>query len=233
MNWRYLLGIAGCLTATFASAAATYRDSGRCSSGCNYYAGDSEHIWAVENYHLGPAKKKLADGRITYAMQDIEFMLRHFPNNPNALMLLNDAAKHMGQPNLPARYFKAAIDAYPDEPVTYLVHAMYLQKRGHTADAISQYDRALSLNPNLPDAHYNLGLALVASKRYAEANEHAVAAYRLGHPMPGLRNQLKRVGAWNPESAPATGPVKTEAPPPAKDATPTPAATAAPAAPQP
>lgn len=226
MNLKALIVIASTLATALASAAPTYSESGRCTGGCNYYEGDSEHIWAVENYHLGPAKKKLADGRTGYAMKDIEFMLRHFPNNPNALMLLPDAARRLGQPDMPARYFKQAIDAYPDEAMTYLVHGMYLQKRGQTAQAIAQYQQALSLNPNLPDGHYNLGLALVKSKRYAEANAHAVSAYRLGHPMPGLRNQLKRAGAWNPDAMAATGPAKTDAPEPATDSAPSPPAKA-------
>lgn len=209
MNWKATLVISSVLAAATATAAPVYNASGRCTSGCNYYEGDSGHIWAVEKYHLGPAKQKLSDGRTTYAMQDIEFMLRHFPNNPNALMLLETAARRLGQPDMPARYFKQAIAAYPDEPMTYLAYGMYLHKRGQTADAIAQYQRALSLNPNLPDGHYNLGLALVKAKRYAEANAHAVSAYRLGHPMPGLRNQLQRAGAWNPDATPATGPAET------------------------
>lgn len=156
-------------------------------------------------------------------MEDIEFILRHFPNDPNALLLLDTAAKALQQPNMPDKYFRQAIAAYPDEPMTYVVHGMFLQKRGKTADAIGQYERAVSLNPNLPDAHYNLGLALVQAKRYAEANTHAVAAYRLGHPMPGLRNQLQRVGAWNPDAAEPASPAKTDANAPAKDAAAAPA----------
>lgn len=223
MNLKILIVIVGTLAGTGTVAAPTFNSSGRCTAGCNYFEGDSKHIWAVENYHLGPAKAKLADGRVGYAMKDIEFMLRHFPNNPNALMLLDDAAKRLEQPNMPARYFKEAIAAYPEEPMTYVVHGMFLQKRGKTADAIGQYERAVSLNPNLPDAHYNLGLALVQAKRYAEANTHAVAAYRLGHPMPGLRNQLQRVGAWNPDAAAPASPAKADASAPAKDAAAAPA----------
>ena len=140
-----------------------------------------------------------------------------------ARALCDAASKRLGQPNLPDQYFKQAIAAYPQEPMTYVVHGMFLQKRGRTADAIGQYERAVSLNPNLPDAHYNLGLALVQAKRYAEANTHAVAAYRLGHPMPGLRNQLQRVGAWNPDAAEPASPAKTDANAPAKDAAAAPA----------
>lgn len=220
MNWKATVVIACALAATLASAAPTYNERGRCTAGCNYYEGDSGHIWAVEKYHLGPAKQKLSDGRTTYAMQDIEFMLRHFPNNPNALMLLEPAAQRLGQPDMPVRYFKQAIDAYPDEAMTYLVYGMYLQKRGQTGDAIAQYQRALALNPKLPDGHYNLGLALVKSKRYAEANAHAVSAYQLGHPMPGLRNQLQRAGAWNPDATPATGSAEKAAPETAKNTAP-------------
>jgi tetratricopeptide (TPR) repeat protein len=181
-----------CLTAAPALAA-TFDENGRCKDGCNYFAGDGEHIGAVEQYHLGPAKAHLAGGRANYAMEDIKFILRHFPNHPDALMLLDSAAKGLGQPTMPDKYFKAAIDAYP------------------------RYQHALSLSPYLPDAHYNLGLALVKAKRLDEANAHAVAAYRLGHPMPGLRNQLVRAGAWHPDAVPAGLPAgKTDAEKPAE-----------------
>lgn len=210
-----IMALLACLTAA-PTLAATFHADGRCKDGCNYFAGDSEHIWFVEKYHLGKAKAKLADGRAANAMNDLKFILRHFPNHPDALMLLDTAAKGLGQPTMPDAYFKAAVDAYPDEPMTYLVHGMFLHKRGRSAEAIAEYEHALSLNPNLPDAHYNLGLALVQSKRLAEANAHAVAAYRLGHPMPGLRNQLRRAGAWNPDAEPAGGAPKPDGNAPAK-----------------
>ncbi|MFZ5491213.1 MAG: tetratricopeptide repeat protein [Pseudomonadota bacterium] len=205
-----------CLTAAPALAA-TFDENGRCKDGCNYFAGDGEHIGAVEQYHLGPAKAHLAGGRANYAMEDIKFILRHFPNHPDALMLLDSAAKGLGQPTMPDKYFKAAIDAYPNEPMTYVVLGMLQQKRGNIGDAIARYQHALSLSPYLPDAHYNLGLALVKAKRLDEANAHAVAAYRLGHPMPGLRNQLVRAGAWHPDAVPAGLPAgKTDAEKPAE-----------------
>ena len=232
MTSRLLILAVLVLIGTRPAWSATFHPDGRCKDGCNYFEGDSAHIGVVEKYHLGPARAKLADGRAAYAMNDIKFILRHFPNNPNALLLLDDASKRLGQPNLPDQYFKQAIAAYPEEPMTYVVHGMFLQKRGRTADAIGQYEHALSLNPNLPDAHYNLGLALVQAKRYAEANTHAVAAYRLGHPMPGLRNQLMRVGAWKPDTAESTSPKNTDAKTPAKDATAAPG-TKAEAAPKP
>lgn len=219
MTTRHLvLAFLACV-ATTPAPGATFHPDGRCKDGCNYFDGDGAHIGVVEKYHLGPARAKLADGRARNAMNDIRFILRHFPNNPNALMLLDEASRRLGQPNLPDQYFKQAIAAYPDEPMTYVVHGMFLQKRGRTADAIGQYEHALSLNPSLPDAHYNLGLALVQAKRYAEANTHAMAAYRLGHPTPGLRNQLMRVGAWKPDTAESTSPKNSDAKTPAKDVT--------------
>ena len=225
-----VLALVACLAATPAMAA-TFHPDGRCKDGCNYFDGDGAHIGAVEKYHLGPARAKLADGRAGHAMNDLKFILRHFPNNPNALMLLDEAAKRLGNPRLPDQYFRAAIDAYPNEPMTYVVHGMFLQKRGHTTDAIGQYRHAISLNPNLPDAHYNLGLALAQSKQLTEANAHAVAAYRLGHPMPGLRNQLMRAGAWNPDAAPAgLPPQKTDADKPGDASATPPSASTEPAA---
>jgi tetratricopeptide (TPR) repeat protein len=231
MNVRTLIALVMSLAMPPILAASFYSD-GRCRDGCDYYAGDTAHISVVEKYHLGKARAKVLDKQYKYAMNDLNFILRHFPNHPQALMLLDDVGRGMGQPDLPLRYFEAAIEAYPDRAATYILYGVFLQKRGKIGDAIAQYEHGLSLNPNQPDGHYNLGLALVKTKRYAEANEHAVAAYRLGHPMPGLRNQLRRVGAWNPGAVPAPAPAKTDAAEPAEvDETVPSASTAVPPAP--
>jgi tetratricopeptide (TPR) repeat protein len=46
------------------------------------------------------------------------------------------------------------------------------------------------------NVHYNLGLAYFELKDYDQALEHAKRAYALGHPLPGLRDKLKRAGKW-------------------------------------
>ena len=41
-----------------------------------------------------------------------------------------------------------------------------------------------------------VAFAYADMKEYDKAIEHAKAAYALGHPLPGLRDRLKRAGKW-------------------------------------
>ena len=64
MTTRHLLLTLLACVATMPALAATFHPDGRCKDGCNYFEGDGAHIGAVEKYHLGPARAKLADGRV-------------------------------------------------------------------------------------------------------------------------------------------------------------------------
>ncbi|MFK8053410.1 MAG: hypothetical protein AB8F65_10600 [Woeseiaceae bacterium] len=44
------------------------------------------------------------------------------------------------------------------------------------------------------ELHYFTGLALAKRKQYEEAKQHAIQAYRLGYPLPGLKRRLARAG---------------------------------------
>lgn len=52
----------------------------------------------------------------------------------------------------------------------------YLSSQGRTAEALTNYEASLRINPNYADAHNNLGHALAQRKQYAEAIVH----YRVG-----------------------------------------------------
>jgi protein O-mannosyl-transferase len=64
----------------------------------------------------------------------------------------------------------------------YVAHSAYgraLYKRGQVAEAISNYEAAIALEPQLGPAHYNLGEALIAQGRFEEAAAHLSQALRL------------------------------------------------------
>jgi tetratricopeptide (TPR) repeat protein len=76
------------------------------------------------------------------------------------------------------------------------VYGVYLHKRGELDAALKQYKQAENLLPNSAEVHYNLGLLYVDKKDFKNAQFHAEKAYRLGHPLPGLRNKLIAAGVW-------------------------------------
>lgn len=174
------------------------------TGGYDYYRNNAPPglLKHVEQYHLKPGEKKLARGAFAYAMADAKFMLHYFPNDPNALKLAMEIALQWpNHANAAEHLFNDAVKSYPQYAQTYLIHAVYLHRRGKLEEAVKQYRKALDRNPNSADAHYNLGLALVRLNRLKEANQEAHKAYALGHPLPGLKKELMAKGAWDPPNS--------------------------------
>lgn len=135
-----------------------------------------------------------------WALADLDFVLKRFPNHPVALMKVSDLAMKMQDASIAMKYFERALSLYPQYPDTHIIYGVFLQKMGKTDEAIEKYKKALQINPNMSEAHYNLGLAYFEKKKYALARKHAIQAYQLGYPLPGLRNKLKRVKAWREDA---------------------------------
>ena len=91
--------------------------------------------------------------------------------------------------------------------------------------------KARELQVDSANYQYNLGLGLLMVDKPQQALEAAHKAYALGHPLPGLRNKLQRIGAWRPQPEPAPeDPPGTAAPPANTGANASGAAAAAPGA---
>jgi tetratricopeptide (TPR) repeat protein len=159
----------------------------------------------VEGYHLEPGTRKMGRGSYRYAWQDFDFILRYFPNDPNALLLMGELAVKTGKPQEAVRYFQTAIRLFPDHAATYTAYGVFLHRAGKLRQAIDQYREALKLDPTSTETHYDLGLAYLDIHDYKLANRHAHTAYRLGYPLPGLRQRLQRLGKWIPAPPPPAG----------------------------
>lgn len=133
---------------------------------------------------------------------DIAYTLRVFPNHHQALMTMGDwSMKTKLNPPPKGQYtvecwFDRATRFAPDDAMVKVVFGTYLVKRGKPQEAIEQFETALAQAGDNANVHYNLGLAYVELKQYDKALESAHAAYRLGFPLPGLKNLLRRAGVW-------------------------------------
>jgi tetratricopeptide (TPR) repeat protein len=162
-------------------------------------AATAELLRNVESYHLSQGIKQMRDRQPHSAWNDFDFILRYFPNHPHALMLMGSLCEVWRDPKCNmASYLDKAVRLTPGNAGIYLTQGVYLQKRGKLEDAIASYKKSLELNPNSANAHYDIGLAYVATKQYALANEHAQQAYALGMTLPGLQNKLVAAKAWKP-----------------------------------
>lgn len=159
----------------------------------------------VEGAHFTPEVENLIRGKSAFGpLPDLDYTLRVFPNHHRALASI--ANYHLKlKKTIMGRYsincwFERAIRFRSDDGTVRIIYAIYLARVRKTELALEQYKAALSLQPNSAEAHYNVGLLYTNMKNYDLAYDHAVRAYELGHPLPGLRNRLKRSGAWKPES---------------------------------
>lgn len=56
----------------------------------------------------------IREARIGYAIEELNYTLRKFPNHPKALMLMELAAKLNKTPTLAIPYFEKALKFYPE-----------------------------------------------------------------------------------------------------------------------
>lgn len=163
-----------------------------------------EKLGIVEVAHFDAGVEALR-GHAAHPTQlagDLDYTLRAFPNHHRALYSMARyylSQKDMRRPPLPrsaACYFERATRFAPRDGTVRLVHGIYLYKAGRIEDSLEKFRAAAELSPGSAEVHYNLGLVYVQLDDLAQAKVHADRAYELGHPMAGLRNKLKRRGAW-------------------------------------
>lgn len=151
--------------------------------------------------HTGPALERMSKGEFSrQVMADLDFTLRYWPNHANALLALLRYDLSGGRPHefLPAPcYFVRARLFAPMDPSVELIEGTYLYKKGQLAESQQAFQRALDLDPLSAEAHYNLGLTMFTLKNFSGARQHAIEAYRLGYPLPGLKDKLKAAGEWH------------------------------------
>jgi tetratricopeptide (TPR) repeat protein len=162
------------------------------------YSDGMQMLRNLDQNHYRPAFEKLRRGHYGGIQGDLEFMLKYFPNHPQALTGMAQLAIGLKRPDMAEQYFRNAIERYPDHDETYVIYGVFLHKLGRMQPAMAQYKKALEINPDSALGHYNLGLAYVDVKNYREANVHAQKAYQLGASLPGLRKQLEAAKAWDP-----------------------------------
>jgi Tfp pilus assembly protein PilF len=198
LGWRLLplwaIGIVAPLVAGLAGAQPVDNDY--------YTTTDITLLRTVERYHVVPAQEKIRTKFYSAARADIDFVLRYFPNHPKGLLLMAQmCADGVTQHCDLDVVFEKAIAINPNVAGTYVTQGVYLHRVKRYREAIASYQRALAIDPDSINGHYNLALAYLETKQYDLANQEAQRAYALGAPFPGLRDRLKQSGQWKPVAA--------------------------------
>jgi tetratricopeptide (TPR) repeat protein len=167
-------------------------------------SGGETRIGIVERAHFTPEVEQLIRGKSSTIVDDIDYTLRAFPNHHRALYSMaryylanSKFGEQLGRYSMEC-WFDRAMRMNPNDGVVPAIWGVYLAKKGDKEGALAQYKRALEIMPDFGEAHYNIGLLYLGMKKYDLANEHAVAAYKSGFPLPYLRTRLQELGVWKP-----------------------------------
>ncbi|MDO9598630.1 MAG: hypothetical protein Q7J47_12990 [Azoarcus sp.] len=157
----------------------------------------------VEPHHFTTNVELMRGGASTNVIgSDIAYTLRVSPNHHRALTTMGQwSLRTKSNPPKGSVYtvecwFDRAIRFRADDAMVKVIYGNYLIKSGKAEKAIAQFQAAIGDAGEDANVYYNLGLAYIELKKYDLALENAHMAYRLGFPLPGLKNRLQRAGAW-------------------------------------
>ena len=158
----------------------------------------------VEGAHFTEGVEAGTRGNTGTVGADLNYTLTVIPNHARALATMGRVGLKEKQVQLPGAkypvecYFDRAIRFAPDDGAVRATYASYLFALGQTDTALNMFTIAVGLSPDDPTINYNTGLAYLKKKDYAKANQYAQKAYKLGFPLPGLKNKLVEAGKWVP-----------------------------------
>lgn len=168
----------------------------------DYRKATREERELVERFHFTPAVESLRGGASSYIGDDLSYILRVFPNHHRALSTMvrlyerSKGKRPEGIQYLAECYFDRAIRFTPDDAMVRVLYGFYLMKGGRAGEARRQFVAAEQYGADDPQIQYNLGLAYCDLKEYDRALAFAHKAYDSDIKLPGLRDKLKRAGAW-------------------------------------
>lgn len=166
------------------------------------YRSSKKELNVVEQFHFTPDVESLRHGNTGALGGDLDYTLRASPNHHRALMaMVNLALKAKSAKPLGARYtvdcwFDRAIRFANDDGAVRIIYGVYLYRVGKKDEARRVLEDARRFAKDDPNLYYNLGFVYLDLGDKAKALESAQTAYRLGAQLPGLRNKLRKAGAW-------------------------------------
>lgn len=161
-------------------------------------------IQLVEQYHFTQDVESLRSGSSAPIPGDLEYTLNSVPNHYRALAsyatweIKNPQLGRL-RPRTAECYFKRAIGFRAEDPQLRLLFGTFLHRSRRLTEARAEYELANTMGSSSAELFYNLGLLELDLGNIEAAREHAVRAYAMGYPLPGLRNKLDRLK--NPQTS--------------------------------
>lgn len=133
------------------------------------------------------------------SLEENQFALDRLPSDSpmRAQIAAHNGTAHaeLREHDAAERWFKEAIEGCATCPVGYHTRANYLKKQKRLNEAREVLENGVkATDGESAELHYFLGLLLVDLKDFESAQTHALRAYELGYPLPGLRKRLADAG---------------------------------------
>ena len=169
----------------------------------DYRKDRGEPLKLVEGAHFKPQVETLIRGQTsTIIGQDIDYVLRAFPNHHRALMSAMRLAEREkalqpgGMSYTIDCYFDRALRFRPDDLTVRMIFAGYQAKKQRLDEARQQLAYVITQAKDDPFTHYNVGLVYLEMKDLDAALTQAHRAMALGFPRTELRDKLQTAGKW-------------------------------------
>ena len=174
------------------------------------YWADQDKLGIVEEFHFTKEIARM-DPAVTDIGNQLDYVLRAFPNHPYALGNTMKLRERSGSEKIPgmnfsvACYLERAIRFRPKDRTVRVIYAEYLGKTGKKAEAINQL-LAVQLPGKADNSylHYEIGLLYFDLGDFEKSLDYAQRAYRQGATLSGLKNKLVRAGKWRDAPAETT-----------------------------
>jgi hypothetical protein len=164
-----------------------------------------ETVKLVEDFHFTPGVESMTQPKNTMIhdmAQDVEYILKVFPNHYRALITMERLATRRKSDPPPGTklavecFFDRALRFRPDDTIARSLYAQFLSRRGRTDDAARQLSIASEHAKDNALSHYNIGLVYFEIGRHEDALKQAHRAQELGFLKPDLAKMLQDLGKW-------------------------------------
>ena len=159
------------------------------------------YLWIARAERYQGRNAQMLEQALNQAVVEADYAVARIPpSNPVHWKLLTIQARVLyarGNKEQSINALKQIIRHKPDLADGYVVLGNFLYKETKYDEAREVLQGGLDKVPS-PSAemHYFLGMILLKQGSFDSAREQAQKAYKLGYPLPGLRNRLKAAGHW-------------------------------------
>jgi len=148
-----------------------------------------DRAFAAAHANLGSAL--IESGQVNEGMETLKQALLLNPADRSSLLELVHAGTAVGDLPMAFSLIRHAIEANGADATLRDEFAAVLLKKGFSAQALEQAEKALEMDPHLASAHVTLATALVASKRFDEAVAAVTKAISLQTNVPSAWSVLR------------------------------------------